>query len=178
MIRKGKSYVRPKKAYEATRIKEENVLMEKYALKNKREIWKMAAKVAYFRRRAKALAKSPQEEQEVLFGKLKGIGLNANSIADVLALTILDLLERRLPTVVFKKNLAKTVKQARQMVVHKKVMVEGNAINIPSYIVPVALEGSITLRQNKPKAKKAEAQAPAEQAQEANEAQAHAPEAK
>lgn len=164
MIRKGNKFSRPKKAYEATRIKEENALVDKYGLKNKREIWKTIAKVNYFRKRAKALAKSSLEEQEVLFNKLRAIGLKINTVADVLALKIEDLLERRLPTVVFKKNLAKTTRHARQLVTHKKVMIDGKVNNTPSYIVSVDEESKIALKKvnKKPKAE-VKAEVPAQE---------------
>jgi len=156
MIRKNKLYVRPKKAYEKTRILEENKILERYGLKNKKEVWKSQAKVDYFRRRAKALARSSIEEQKVLFDKLKAIGLNTNNIADVLALNVENLLNRRLPTIVSRKGLAKTPKQARQLVVHKKVLIEGKAIDSPSYLVKVAEENLITIKQSRPKSAKAE----------------------
>jgi len=158
MIRKKNKYSRPKKAFEISRIKEENELLKRYALKNKREIWKTIAKVSYFRKRAMALAKSPIEEQEVLFNKLRNLGLKVNSIADVLALKVNDLLERRLPTIVFKKNLAQTIKQARQMVVHKHVMVGNRVVNIPSYLVSVSEENSISLKKPIKKTEKKEEQ--------------------
>ena len=154
MIRKKKLYVRPKKAYEKIRILEENELMNRYALKNKKEIWRTIAKVNYFRRRAKALARESGEEQQVLFGKLKDLGLKVNNIADVLALNIDDLLQRRLPTVVYKKGFSSTIKQARQMVVHKKILIKNRSINSPGYLVPVAEENLISLRINKPEIKK------------------------
>lgn len=158
MIRKRKLYQRPRKAHEKVRVSEENKLMEKYGLKNKIEIWKTIAKLKYFRNRAKALARSPLEEQEVLFNKLRLIGLNANTISDVLALKVEDLLDRRLPTVVFKKGIANTAKQARQMVAHKRILVSNNVVNIPSYFVEVSEENEITLRsaKQKPAAKSAE----------------------
>ena len=146
MIRKGKRYGRPKKLYEKSRIEEENVLVARFGLKNKREIWKTLAKVSYYRRRAKALAKSSSEEQEVLFGKLRALGLKANTIADVLALSIEDLLHRRLPTIIAQRGLAQTVRQARQMVVHKNVRINGNVVNIPSYLVSLAEESQITVK--------------------------------
>lgn len=152
MIRKSKRYVRPKKMYEKARIQEENTIVEKYGLKNKREIWKSLAKVSYFRRRAKNLAKSSSEEQEVLFGKLRNLGFKTNSIADVLALNLEDLLSRRLPTIIAKKKLADTVRQARQMVVHKRVAIEGKIVNVPSYIVSVDEESKITIIPSKNKA--------------------------
>lgn len=156
MIRKRKLYQRPRKAHEKVRVAEENKLMEKYGLKNKIEIWKSIAKLKYFRDRAKDLAKRPLDEQEVLFNKLKLMGLKTDTIADVLALKIEDILERRLPTIVFKKGIATTAKQARQMVSHKRIMISGNVVNIPSYLVPVSEEDKIELRKAKPAKKKEE----------------------
>jgi len=151
MLRKRNRYVKPRKAYEKARISEENKLVEKYGLKNKKEIWKAKAKINYFRKRAMALAKLSLEEQEVLFRKLKEIGLNVNSVADVLGLNLENLLERRLPTVLHKKGLAKTAKEARQMVVHKRVSIGGRVSNIPSYIVRVSEESIINVKSAKPK---------------------------
>ena len=71
MIRKKKMFVRPKKAYEKTRIEEENTILNKYGLKNKREIWKALANINYFRSRAKDLARSTDEEQKILFESAK-----------------------------------------------------------------------------------------------------------
>lgn len=146
MIRKKKRYSRPKKAFEISRIKEENALLKKYVLKNKLEVWKTLAKVDYYRRRAKALAKSTSEEQEVLFNKLKALGLKADSIADVLALKLENLLDRRLPTVVFKKGFAKTTQEARQMITHKRIMIDKKVVNTPSYLVPLSQESLISLK--------------------------------
>ena len=156
MIRKKKRYVKPRKMYVAGRIKEENQLAKKYALKNKREIWKTLAKVTYFRTRAKELAKAPVEEQECFFKKLQALGLKVYSIADVLGLKVEDFLDRRLTTILMNKNLANTAKQARQMVVHKRIIIDGKAISSPSYIVPVSAESSISVKtkEKKPKAEK------------------------
>jgi len=139
MIRKPKMYVRPKKLYQSSRIAEENILKEKYGLKNKKEIWKTNAKLGYFRRRAKSLARSSLEEQEVLFRKLQ----KTSTISEVLALKIEDILERRLPTVLLRKGLANTSRQARQLVTHKKVTIDGKIVNIPSYIVSISEENKI-----------------------------------
>jgi len=152
MKRKHKLYVRPKKAYEKTRIKEENTLVNKYGLKNKREIWRTIAKVDYFRRRAKALAQAGAEEQEVFFNKLKKIGLKTETISDVLSLKVENLLERRLPTILVRKNMAKTAQQARQLVAHKKIFIDGKVVNVPSYIVAVQEENKISIKPSKTKA--------------------------
>ena len=156
MIKKKKLHSRPKKAFELARIKEENALVKKYGLKNKREVWKTLAKINYFRRRAKELVSSP-EEQSVFLNKLKILGLNTESTADVLGLKPENLLERRLPTIVAKKEMATTPQHARQLVVHKKVLIGGNTVSAPSYIVKTTEENDISLKASKkPKAKKAD----------------------
>ena len=50
---------------------------------------------------------------------------------------LMSLLESRLDNVVFRMGLARTRREARQIVDHKHVMVNGKQINIPSYIVKV-----------------------------------------
>lgn len=148
MIRKKKLYARPTKPFEKSRIEEENVLAERYGLKNKREIWKSLAKVNYFRKRAMDITKAPREEQDIFFSKLSNIGLKASSTSDVLDLQVEDLLKRRLSTIVLKLKLANTVKQARQMIVHKKIIVNGRIINSPSYIVQLNEESKIEAKKN------------------------------
>ncbi|MBP3200898.1 MAG: 30S ribosomal protein S4 [Lachnospiraceae bacterium] len=44
-------------------------------------------------------------------------------------------LERRLDNVVFRMGLARTRREARQVVGHKHVLVNGKVVNIPSYLV-------------------------------------------
>lgn len=158
MIRKNKLYSRPRKAYEKKRIAGENALLERYALKNKREVWKALAKVNYLRRRAMALARASIEEQNVLFQKLNSIGIPVKNTSDVLALRVEDILERRLPSVIFKKGLAATVRQARQFVVHKKVLIDGRAIAVPSYLVPLDSESLLKVKQMKQKKQNLEQQ--------------------
>lgn len=48
---------------------------------------------------------------------------------------LMILLERRLDSVVFRMGLARTRKEARQIVDHKFVTVNGKQVNIPSYLV-------------------------------------------
>ena len=45
------------------------------------------------------------------------------------------LLERRLDNVIFRLGFARTRKEARRIVDHKHVLVNGKCVNIPSYLV-------------------------------------------
>ncbi|MEK6846928.1 MAG: 30S ribosomal protein S4 [Nanoarchaeota archaeon] len=146
MIRKKNRFSWPRKLYDKNRISAENKLVEQYGLKNKREIWKAEAKVKYFRNRAKVLITADPEEQNKFFAKLNSLGLSVKSIADVLALNKEDILRRRLSTIVWKKQLANTTKQARQMIVHRKVAVNGRVVDVPSFLVPISEEATIFVK--------------------------------
>lgn len=157
MKRKHKQYSKPKRPYDAARIEEEVKIKKEYGLKNKREIWKADAKVRVMRQKAKRLIKATKDEQEALFKRLQKMGLDVSSISDVLGLDKTDYLSRRLQTVIFKKRIASTVKSARQMITHKKIIVNGNVVDSPSYIVPVSYEEKIEVKTKKPSAKPVEA---------------------
>ena len=149
MKRKHKIYSRPKKPYDKKRFEEEAIIIERFGLKNKKEIWKAQARVDVIREKAKNFISAPEEEKEAFFKRLRKIGLNVNSIADVFSLTKEDYMERRLQTVVADKKLAPTIKAARQFITHKKILVNGEVVNSPAYIVPVELENKISLKQIK-----------------------------
>jgi small subunit ribosomal protein S4 len=148
MKRKHKIYSRPKTPFEKSRIDEEREIKEEFGLKNKKEIWRAEAKIKSFREKAKRLIPATNEEQQKLFNNLNKIGLKVDSIADILALEKKDYLDRRLQTIIFKRKMANTIKQARQMITHKKILVNGKAVNSPSYIVPKDLENKLSVKEN------------------------------
>jgi small subunit ribosomal protein S4 len=151
MKRKHKKYSKPKRPFDKERIDEEAGIKKKFGLKNKKEIWRAEAKIKSIRKKAKKLISAKKEEQQALFDKLKKIGLDVNSIADVLSLNKTNFLERRLQTVVVNKKLSTTTKSARQLITHKKVLIDGSVIDSPSYIVPINLEKKITVKKQKAK---------------------------
>ncbi len=156
MKRKHKLYSRPKRPFEKERIDAEGEIKKEFGLKNKKEIWKAEAKIKEMREKAKNLISADESQKKVLFQQLNKIGLKVNNIADVLGLDKKDYLRRRLQTVVFNKKIASTVKLARQMIVHKNILVDGNVLDKPSYIVPTELENKIAPIQKKTKVKKVE----------------------
>jgi len=121
--------------------------MKIFGLRRKREIWKAESILRSFRRRARDLAaKRDKEQEKILLDKLHKMGLldkNAD-LDDVLSLTIENLLERRLQTVVLKNNMANTPKQARQIITHGHIAVEGRRTIYPSFIVTRDLEDKIS----------------------------------
>ena len=60
---------------------------------------------------------------------------------------LLQILESRLDNVVFRLGLARTRKEARQIVDHKHVLVNGKQVNIPSYLVKAG--DVIEIKENK-----------------------------
>ena len=157
MKRQRKKYSRPRKPFDKIRIDEENILKEKYGLKNKKEIWKADAAIGRIRNLAKQLITKSEEEQKEFVERLQKKGFQIESIADALALDKEDWLKRRLQTIVHNKKLTTTPKQARQFVVHKHVVVGKRIINIPSYQVSLKEESNIklniVLKTQKPKTK-------------------------
>lgn len=148
MKKQHKQYKKPMKKHDLTRMEEEEKIIKEFGLKNKRELWKTSAKVEKFRNQAKKLLIASSEEQKAFLEKLHNFGLISNDakIDDVLSLTTIDLLKRRLQTMVVKKGLATKPKQARQMITHKYVLVEGRIVNVPSFIVGKHAENDIKLK--------------------------------
>jgi len=138
------------------RIKEEKQLRKEYGYKNKKEIWKMQSILRNFRAQARRLIpltdKQAQLEKKQLLSRLYSLGLvkeNAQ-IEDVLALTIRDILERRLQTLVFRKKMANTIKQARQFITHGHIVIGDKKVTSPSHLVRVDEEPLIGFAPNSP----------------------------
>ena len=61
----------------------------------------------------------------------------ADQMKGLTGLNLMTILESRLDNVIFRLGFARTRKEARQIVDHKHVMVNGKQVNIPSYLVKV-----------------------------------------
>lgn len=154
--RKHNLHSRPRKRFDSVRISSENDIVKQYGLKNKKEIWKASARVSELRNRAKKLIPRSDAEKKEFFTRLQVMGLQVKEISDVLGLTTGAILDRRLQTVVFRKGLSKTALEARQLITHKSVFVDGRIVNIPSFIVTKDLESKISVKQRKEKPAKVE----------------------
>ena len=150
MRRLKPKYSGPRHPWEKNRIEEEAKLKEKYAFKNKKELWKMKSILTNLRKQARSLiarkdTKQGKLEIKQLLDKCYRLGLlpKNSKLDDVLGLNIVDILERRLQTIVFKKNLSKTIKHARQLIVHGKVYVGDKKIVSPSKLVDINEEKEV-----------------------------------
>lgn len=147
-----KKYSTPRHPWEKTRIDEEKEVVKKYGLKNKRELWRTQTLLESFRAQARSLQAKIRYSDEratkqfqLMIKRLNRysiLGDNA-SLDDVLSLSVESILERRFQTVVAKKNLARTPKQARQLITHGHISLNGRRVTIPGILVEGVDEESI-----------------------------------
>jgi len=136
-----KKYKSPGHPWEAERIKEEGGLRKEYGLTNKKEIWRMNTKLRNWHKQARKIVSLEEEQRKLaekaLVNKLNQLGILEKDafVDDILALTIRDVLERRLQTQVYKRGLVNSVKQARQFILHNKVVVGNKIVSAPTYLV-------------------------------------------
>lgn len=152
-IRKHQKFNRPKKIFDIALIKEENGLIKRYGLKNRREVWKANFAIGKIRNLAKELILANETEKNQFIERQAKKGFAVTSIADILGLGKEDYLKRRLESIIVAKKLAKTHKQARQMIVHRHVSMGGNVINSPAHLTTIEEEASITVNFDIPKEK-------------------------
>ena len=140
-----RSYDTPSHPWQGERIKAEVVLVNQFGLKNKTEVWKAQSILRNFRKQARELqallrtgdAQAKRESDALLrkCGRMGVLPMEGSTLNDVLVLSEEDILGRRLQTIVFEKGMASTVKQARQMIVHGHVFMNGHRVTVPGYIV-------------------------------------------
>lgn len=136
-----KKYETPRFPWRTDILQEELKLLGQYGLRNKRELWRHKTMLSKFRGIARSLIGKPPEErrkmEDELLTRLKKLGvIHETAVLDeVLDLTVEDILERRLQTIVFRKGLAKTIYQARQLITHGHIAIGKQRVTVPSYIV-------------------------------------------
>ena len=80
-----------------------------------------------------------KQKAKFIYGVLEKPFLNyfkkADQMSGMTGETLMVLLESRLDNVVFRLGFARTRREARQIVDHKQVLVNGKQVNIPSYLI-------------------------------------------
>ncbi len=148
-----RKYNKPAHPWQAERINEERGIVKEYGIGNKKELWKQVSFLSRFKAKAKQLAtaegEQAEKEKQQMFERLTKYGLlqGTQDLGSILGLDIRDVLERRLQTIVQKKNLAKTAKQARQFITHQHIKIGEQTITSPSYLVTVEEEPQIQFSQ-------------------------------
>ncbi len=147
--RQRKKFSKPSHPWQKERIVAEKDILKHYGLRRKYEVWKMDSILKKFLNRAKTLIGERTLQSEIekkqLLNRLYSLGLlkKDSKIENVLNLTLKDVLERRLQTLVYKKHIAKTVLQARQFITHEHIAVGSRKITTPSYLVSLEEEPQI-----------------------------------
>jgi small subunit ribosomal protein S4 len=147
-----KRYETPMHPWKEVRIKSERELIKKYGLKNHKEVWKAKTYLGKHREQARELlaklgTATPQAKKEsdqlLLHLTRMGIVAMGASLDDVLALDTEVVLSRRLQTLVYLKGFSSTAYQARQLISHGHIAVNGRKVTVPGYMVAKDQEGHI-----------------------------------
>jgi len=142
-----KFYETPNHPFQGSRIAEERDLVGRYGLKNKEELWRAQSQLRDYRREARNLLAQFEEDgtTDRFLSRLQRYGIldENDGLGDVLSLDVTDILERRLQTVVYRKGLANTPKQARQFLGHGHIAIGNRRVKTPSYTVEVDEEDDI-----------------------------------
>jgi small subunit ribosomal protein S4 len=154
--KKHKSYSTPKRPYETAALMDDLRLIGAYGLRNKRELWKAHSELSKIRGRARDLLSLETEErgdrERQIIRKLaqRGMVMENSRIEDVLTLTVEDMLERRLQTYIYRRGMANSLYQARQLITHGHIAIGGRKVTSPSYNVRVEDEGALDFAQSSP----------------------------
>ncbi|MCL4436638.1 MAG: 30S ribosomal protein S4 [Thaumarchaeota archaeon] len=148
-----KKFSTPRNQWQADQLSRELHLMGTYGLRNKRELWRTETELSRIRKQARELLAQPVEERLGAETKLlkslsrKGIISEAATLDDILGLTVENLLDRRLQSMVKNKGLAPTIHKARQIVTHGHIKVKDRVITIPGYLVMGEEEPTVRVRE-------------------------------
>ncbi len=155
-----KQYENPPHPWQQERIQTENDYLRHYGLKNKKEFWKARSRLKKMRGQARNLQarlrygeKQAKQEMDKLIdmalekGYIKGQNPSLN---DLLDMSVDNILNRRLQTIVYHKGLAHSPKQARQFITHGHIQVKGKRVTVPSYIVSKEEESTIGYYEGSP----------------------------
>jgi len=150
-----KKFTIPMHPWDKQRIEEENLLKTEYGLKNKTEIYKMRSFLKSAQKQVLTLTPKitlPQAKKELdlLVERFKKLGLlkEENVAGDILNLSLKEILDRRLQTIILKKGLARSTNQARQFIIHRHVSIGDKKITVPSYLVNLEEENIINFSEN------------------------------
>jgi small subunit ribosomal protein S4 len=145
-----RKYDTPRFPWHKNIIQEELKLLGTYGMRNKHELWRNETLLSRYRGIARSLiGRSEKERVKVeneLLTRLKKMAVLQETAAldNVLDLSIEDILERRLQTIVFRKNLTRTIYQARQLITHGHIIVNNRRVTVPGYIVSRQEEQTVT----------------------------------
>jgi small subunit ribosomal protein S4 len=147
-----KKYSTPAHPWNKSDIDRAKGIRREYGLNIRKEVLIADSFLKKYKDIAKQLiantSKQGELEKKQMMDKLSRLGLlsTAAELDQVLSLTIQDVLNRRIQSVVYKKGLARSMKQARQFIVHRHVTLDGKDITSPSYLLSVEEEAKLRFK--------------------------------
>ncbi len=143
-----KKYETPSHMWDSSRIQREHALRDKYGLANLRELWILASEIRRIRKNVREVlsGKASEEVGKDIIARLSRYNMVKSdaTLDNLLVLDVETLLERRLQTVVLRKGLARSMRQARQLVSHGLISVNGRRITSPGHLVLASEEQRIS----------------------------------
>jgi small subunit ribosomal protein S4 len=142
-----KKYETPSKMWDSARIQHEHELKNKYGLRNLRELWILNSELRRIKQNARNVlsGKSSEATGKDIIARLSRYGIVKSDATpdDLLVIGVEALLERRLQTMVLRKGLARTSRQARQLIAHGLISINGRRVTSPSHLVLSSEEAAI-----------------------------------
>lgn len=147
--RNRRKYDKPKDIWNLDRIRSDNGLINEYGLKNMKELWSVQTNISRIRRNVRLLlsggVQNKQMEDDIISSLSKSGIIGANpTIDNILDLKERNILDRRLQSIIFKNGMARTIKQARQIITHGFIAINGRRVNKPGYTVNVEEERQLS----------------------------------
>jgi small subunit ribosomal protein S4 len=136
-----KKFDTPRFPWQIDALDAELKILGQYGLRNKREIWRHKTLLSKYRGIGRSLLGMSAGERKIqekqLLNRLNRLGIlpEESALDDVLDLRLEDILERRLQTLVFQRGLSQSIQQARQLIAHGHIAIEGRKVSAPSYLV-------------------------------------------
>jgi small subunit ribosomal protein S4 len=144
-----RKYEKPKDIWNLQRIHADNELITEYGLKNMKELWKVQSNISRIRGNVRELLSGGSQnrlvERDIIASIAKlGIVQETATLDGLLEIKENAFLERRLESMVFRRGMARSMKQARQLITHGFIAVNGRRTSKPGYLVTAGEEQHIS----------------------------------
>ncbi|MCL5419922.1 MAG: 30S ribosomal protein S4 [Candidatus Marsarchaeota archaeon] len=143
-----RKYEKTKMMWNKERIEHEHEIRDRYGLSTLKELWKATTEVEKIRRNVREVlaGRSTEETGKQIIARLSKYGIvkPGATLDDLLVVSPEAILERRLQSVVFRKGMSKSARQARQLISHGFISVNGRRINAAGYLVAKEEEDAVS----------------------------------